>query len=97
MVASFFLTVSDFAAYSVREGGGNMKISQGCTATLGSVTVAMRAQDALARAAIPTNVIKEESSRGCVYSISFSCTQINNVKTVLEHERIRVREWKTDK
>ena len=74
-----------------------MKISQGCTATIGSVTGAMRAQNALARAAIPTSVIKEESARGCIYSLSFSCVQMNNVRTVLEHERIRVREWKTDK
>ena len=77
------------------EGGENMKNSQGCTAMIGSVSGAMRAQNVLAKAAIPTNVIKEESTKGCVYSLSFSCSQINNVKTVLERERIRVREWKT--
>ena len=74
-----------------------MNSTKGCTAVIGSVTGAMRAQSALAKAAIPTNVIKEETPRGCVYSLSFSCAQTNNIRTVLEHERIRVREWNTTK
>ena len=72
-----------------------MRTSQSCIATIGSVTGAMRAQNVLANAAIPTNVIKEETRGGCAYSLSFSCAQLNNVKTVFEHEKIRVREWKT--
>ena len=66
-----------------------------CSVQIGSITQAMRAQRALATAAIPTTVIKNDTSRGCIYALSFSCSQENNVKTVLERERIRVKSWKT--
>lgn len=71
--------------------------TEGCSAAIGSVTQAMRAQKVLAGAAIPTTVIKYESSgrdnKGCVYGLSFSCSQSNNVQTVLAHERIKVKQW----
>ena len=69
------------------------EISGGCTALLGSVTLAMKAQSALAAAAIPASIIKNETPRGCVYGISFSCAQSNNVRAVFSHERIRVKQW----
>ena len=76
-----------------------MDTKRGCGAQIGSITQAMKAQRALAEAAIPTTVIKNEASekgnKGCIYGLSFSCLQINNVRTVLDHERIRVREWNT--
>ena len=65
----------------------------GCYALLGSPTQAMRAQSALTTAAIPARIIKQETSRGCVHGISFSCSQMNNVKTVLSREKIRVKQW----
>lgn len=65
----------------------------GCSALLGSPTLAMRAQSVLAAAAIPAYVMKQETPRGCVHGIEFSCSQINNVKTVLSRERIRVKQW----
>ena len=71
---------------------------RGCFAELGSMTLAMKAQSALAKAAIPSNVIKSESSssrRGCVYGISFSCEQEKNVRTVLSAARITVKRWNT--
>ena len=75
-------------------------IKGSCRAEIGSITQAMKAQRVLATAAIPTTVIKKESvgrgSKGCMYGLSFSCVQINNVRTVLERERIRVLEWMTD-
>ncbi|MBQ7383719.1 MAG: DUF3343 domain-containing protein [Clostridia bacterium] len=67
----------------------------GCSAEIGSVTQAMRAQDALASAAIPSKIIKSQSSsrHGCIYGISFSCRQENNVRAILESSRIPVRHW----
>ena len=64
-----------------------------CTAEIGSVTQAMRAEQALAAAAIPSRVIKTQSSskRGCVYGISYSCAQERNVSTVLANARIAIR------
>ncbi len=64
-----------------------------CTAEIGSVTQAMRAQDALGAAAIPAKVIKTQSSsrRGCIYGISYSCAQEKNVRTVLDNVRISVK------
>ena len=67
-----------------------------CYAELGSVTYAMKAQAALGAAAIPSTVIKSESSssrRGCVYGIRFSCQQENNVRMVLSSARIPVKQW----
>lgn len=74
-----------------------MKNSNGnCFAELGSVTYAMKAQKALAAAAIPSTVIKSESSssrRGCTYGIQFSCRQEKNVQTVLAAAHIAVKQW----
>ena len=65
-----------------------------CFAEIGSVTQAMKAQDILAVAAIPSKVIKSRSSRhGCIYAVSYSCFQENNVRAVLENEKISVRRW----
>ncbi len=70
----------------------------GCSAEIGSVTQAIRAQNALASAAIPSNVIKSQSSsrHGCVYGVSFSCAQENNVRTVLTNAKIPVRHWNSE-
>ncbi len=71
--------------------------TEGCSAAIGSITQAMGAQRALAEAAIPSAIIKFESlgkgSRGCVYGVSFSCSQMNNAKTVLSHKGVRVKQW----
>jgi len=70
--------------------------SRNCYAELGSVTYAMKAQAALGAAAIPSTVVKSESSssrRGCVYGIRFSCQQENNVRMVLSSARIPVKQW----
>ena len=66
-----------------------------CSAAIGSMTQAMKAQKALANAAIPSTVIKSDSSlrRGCVYGLSFSCEQEKNVRVVLGSARITVKEW----
>ncbi len=62
-----------------------------CSAEIGSVTEAMKAQKVLAAAAIPSEIIKKEGSsrrRGCVFGIGFSCAQKNNVRAVLSSARI---------
>lgn len=70
----------------------------GCIAEIGSLTGAMKAQKTLSAAAIPTSVVKTESSsrRGCVYGIRFSRNQLNNVRTVLSAARISVKRWDTE-
>ncbi len=74
--------------------------SGGCSLAIGSITQAMRAQSVLGGAAIPTTVIKYDNvgqhSKGCVYGLSFSCLQKNNVEKVLEGARIRVKQWNTE-
>lgn len=64
-----------------------------CSLQIGSVTQAMKAQAALSAAAIPSEVIKSQSSsrHGCVYGVSYSCSQENNVRTVLANARISTR------
>ena len=70
---------------------------RGCSAAIGSLTWAMRAQKSLATAAIPTAVIKYDDGgqgvTGCIYGISFSCSQRYNIETVLSKEGIRVKQW----
>ena len=66
-----------------------------CILEMGTQTNAQKAQSALSAAAIPSTVVKTESSsrRGCVYGIRFSCSQAANVRTVLSAARITVRRW----
>ena len=85
------------ASYTDSEGGGIMKHqARDCSAELGSVTAAMKAQRALAEAAIQSTVIKTETSSrrsGCTYGIRFSCLQERNIRTVLEAAHIPVKQW----
>ena len=56
----------------------NQKSNASCTAILGSVTQAMRAQRALASAAILSEVRKVDAAsgrRGCAYGIEYSCKE----------------------
>ena len=67
-----------------------------CTAVIGSMTQAMRAQTVLAEAAIRAVVVKVSSAKstgGCAYGVDFPCTQTSNAKTVLTQAGIRVREF----
>lgn len=67
-----------------------------CTAVVGSMTMAMKAQTALSEAAIRSGIAKISSSdthNGCAYGVDFSCTQSANVRTVLSHAGIRVRQY----
>ena len=67
-----------------------------CSAEIGSVTEAMKAQKVLADAAIPSEIIKKEGTsrrRGCIFGIGFSCAQQNNVRAILSSARIYPKEW----
>ena len=66
-----------------------------CSAEIGSITQAMKAQEALSSAAVPSKVIKSQASsrRGCVYGVSYSCSQENNVRAILSNARIPVKHW----
>ncbi len=68
----------------------------GCTAYIGSTTLAMKAQRVLAAEAIYSSVTKVNSSktrRGCAYGVSFDCAQQSNVKAILTRENIPVKEF----
>ena len=67
-----------------------------CSASIGSTTLAMKAQKALSAEAIASSVIKINSSRthrGCAYGVSFDCSQEANVKTILTRAGISVKEF----
>jgi hypothetical protein len=67
-----------------------------CTAVIGSMTQAMRAQSVLAESAIRATVVKISSSHthnGCAYGVDFPCTQSGNLRTVLERAGVKVREY----
>lgn len=67
-----------------------------CTAVIGSMTQAMKAQSLLADAAIRGGITKVSSARthnGCAYGVEFPCTQSANARTVLERGGVRVREY----
>ncbi len=67
-----------------------------CTAVIGSMTQAMKAQSILAEAAIRAHISKISSSGaagGCAYGVDFPCTQSANVKMILTRAGVRVREY----
>ena len=67
-----------------------------CTAVIGSMTQAMKAQSLLAEAAIHASLTKISSGRtsgGCAYGIDFPCTQSRNVRMILQRAGVRVREY----
>ena len=85
------------SAQALAYGMGDASLPVGsCTAVIGSMTQAMRAQALLSEAAIRAGITKVSSSRthnGCAYGVEFPCTQRANVRAVLERAGIRVREY----
>ena len=79
-----------------REAYSHELLRGSCTAVIGSMTQAMRAQSLLAEAAIRSTVVKVSSAKstgGCAYGVDFPCTQMSNAQTVLTRTGIRVREY----
>lgn len=72
----------------------------GCRAEFGSLTLTLKAQKILGNAAIPSTVVKNNSSssgaKGCSYGLHFSCSQKSNVERVFQNEGIKVKQWKTN-
>ena len=70
-----------------------------CIAEIVSMTQAMKAQRILAESAIPTTVVKSNSSnsgKGCAYGVSFPCSYKENVERICIASKIRVRRWKDE-
>lgn len=70
-----------------------------CVAEIGSMTQAMRAQNALSEMAIPSTIVKTNSSKsnkGCAYGLSLDCNQRDNAENIFDRARVRVRRWKTE-
>ena len=66
---------------------------QTCIAAFQSMTQAIGAQRALARAAIRGQIVKlnaNQTTHGCAYGLEFACTQQANVKTILAAASIPV-------
>ena len=73
---------------------------QNASVVLGTLTNAQKAQRALSAAAIPSKIVKQSSShssRGCVWSVEFSYSQSQNVRTVLANAGISIRVWSDEK
>lgn len=71
-----------------------------CIAEIGSMTHAMRGQRALAEFAIPSTVVKTNSSKnnsGCAYGLSLDCAQKENAKNIFEKAKVKVRRWKSER
>lgn len=64
-----------------------------CTAALGSLTYAIKAQRALAEAGVHSEIVKLDSSmtrRGCSYGVEYSCSDQRSVRAVMSAEKITV-------
>ncbi len=67
-----------------------------CSAVIGSMTAAMKAQRLLSGQALRATVKKISSdtrSRGCVYGIEFDCAIFPSVRRILESSNIDVTEY----
>ena len=67
-----------------------------CTAVTGSMTMALKAQRALAKSAIRANTVKVSRStvdKGCVYGVEFDYSLLGNATAILDSEGIEVKEY----
>jgi len=67
-----------------------------CTATLTSLTYAMKAQRALTSAGLYAEVVKldsEQAKRGCSYGVRYPCEYESKVKEVLREGKLGVRRY----
>ena len=67
-----------------------------CTATMESLTYAIKAKRLLAPIGISSDVVKVDSSRtgrGCEYGISFDCSQLDDIKRALANSGIHVKRY----
>ena len=67
-----------------------------CTAVLGGMTKAMQAERVLQAATIHAHMTKVSSStqaKGCVYGVTYPCSQTPLVKEILAHAGLGVRHF----
>ncbi len=65
----------------------------GCTAALGSLTVALKAQRHLGRQAIRADIVKinrKSADKGCSYGIEYECAFTGNVRKLLTEAGIEI-------
>ncbi len=69
---------------------------QSCTAVLGTLTLAMKAQRALAKQAVKANVVKvsrKSSEKGCIYGIEYDCYLSGNANAILDDAGIEIKDF----
>ena len=67
-----------------------------CIAALNSITLAMKAQDALTRGAVFSKIVKLDSDmtkKGCAYGLEIPCGQLSSAKTIFANQKIKIREY----
>ncbi len=67
-----------------------------CTAAIGSLTYAIKAQRALEKASVSAQTVKLDAARtrgGCAYGVSFPCEESRRVRAVIHAEKIPVKSY----
>ena len=67
-----------------------------CTAAIGALTLAMKAQSALAEAGISGRIVKLDPSmtrRGCAYGIEYPCEEHKAVRSAFNAAKISVSNY----
>ena len=67
-----------------------------CTAAIGSLTYAIKAQRALRDAGIDGDIVKLDASmtrRGCAYGVEFPCDHGLTVRSIMNAEKINVSNY----
>ena len=67
-----------------------------CTAVLGSMTMALKAQRVLSKETIRAETVKisrSSSNKGCIYGVEFDCPLLGNVKSTLDRAGIDIKEF----
>lgn len=67
-----------------------------CIAALNSLTLAMKAQDALTSGAVFSKIVKLDSDmtrKGCAYGLKIDCGQLDAAKAIFAERRIKIREY----
>ncbi len=67
-----------------------------CTAAIGSLTYAIKAQRSLEQANLSSKIVKLDASmtrRGCAYGVEFPCELQRSVRNVMSAEQIHVSSY----
>ncbi|MBE6661663.1 MAG: DUF3343 domain-containing protein [Ruminococcaceae bacterium] len=67
-----------------------------CTASIGSLTHAMKGQRLLSDVGIESRIVKldaKRTRRGCAYGIEFSCAELKSAKSTLGASHLPVSEY----